>query len=236
MYCHARPRQEPVESVSLGVVCFKNRRTATKTGNVDLSIEHAVAMTKAKGNACSVFVRPGGQGSNCHAAMHAQVQMCDIALSVDPTAPKASGWRPCGLFLLFGAAALARATRQIAAHEASFYEDQIMKAAAAGNPAVQFDNGWFMKHCDLSEFQEDQASCASILWHQSGSRVRGTNPTLDAARWKLGTKCAENGDGREPEIHQDITTDGDCAKTWPSCTSSLILLHVVDGDKQDYRE
>ena len=93
MYCHARPRQEPVESVSLGVVCFKNRRTATKTGNVDLSIEHAVAMTKAKGNACSVFVRPGGQGSSCHAAMHAQVQMCDIALSVDPTAPKASGWR-----------------------------------------------------------------------------------------------------------------------------------------------
>ena len=24
---------------------------------------------------------------------------------------------------------------------------------------------------------------------QSGLRVRGTNPTLDAARWKLGTKC-----------------------------------------------
>jgi len=115
-------------------------------------------------------------------------------------------FRPCGLFLLFGAAALARATRQIAAHEASFYEDQIMKAAAAGNPAVQFDNGWFMKHCDLSEFQEDQ------VFHRPEFRY-STNPTLDAARWKLGTKCAENGDGREPEIHQDITTDGDCAKT-----------------------
>ncbi|CAE7771023.1 unnamed protein product, partial [Symbiodinium necroappetens] len=89
--------------------------------------------------------------------------------------------RPCGLFILCGAAALARAARQIAAHEASFYEDQIMKAAAAGNPAVQFDNDWFMKHCDLSEFQEDQ------VFHRPEFRY-STNPTLDAARWKLGTK------------------------------------------------
>ncbi|CAE7569925.1 unnamed protein product [Symbiodinium natans] len=107
-------------------------------------------------------------------------------------------------WMLLGAATLARASRQLAMHEASFYEDQIMKAAA-GNPAVPFDNQWFMNHCDLSEFHEDR------IFHRPEFRY-STNPIIDDARWKMGMKCAENGDGREPEIIPDIEAGHDCAQ------------------------
>merc|ERR1719265_972567 len=73
---------------------------------------------------------------------------------------------------------------------------------ALGRPCVKFDDDWFAESCDFSDL--------NVKPFESSEFQVSENEAADAEKWQEGMKCENHGDGREPVIHDDVTSHKDC--------------------------
>eukprot|EP00933_Yihiella_yeosuensis_P067875 TRINITY_DN729_c0_g1_i3.p1 TRINITY_DN729_c0_g1~~TRINITY_DN729_c0_g1_i3.p1 ORF type:complete len:815 (-),score=204.08 TRINITY_DN729_c0_g1_i3:371-2815(-) len=85
----------------------------------------------------------------------------------------------------------------------SLQEQILAGAEVLGRPGVKFDEAWFENHCDLTRDK---------LFMGSEYRL-SESAEADNDKWKEGVKCADAGNGWEPNILTEVSSRYNCATT-----------------------